>query len=56
MYTKFEPKKISYKFIQFLQDVSIFISVKFTLTGEYRLHYVGLTYLFSELFFTKKII
>ena len=33
-------KKISYKFTQFLQGVSIFISVKFTLTDEYSLQYV----------------
>jgi len=40
MYTKSEPKKISYKFTQFLQGVSIFISVKFTLIDEYKLQYV----------------
>ncbi len=33
-------KKISYKFTQFLQGFSIFISVKFTLTDEYSLQYV----------------
>ena len=33
-------KKISYKFTQFLQGISIFISVKFTLTDEYWLQYM----------------
>ena len=33
-------KKISYKFTQFLQGVSIFISVKSTLIDEYWLQYV----------------
>ena len=33
-------KKISYKFTQFLQDVSIFISVKFTLKDEYKLQHI----------------
>ena len=31
-------KKISYKFTQFLQGVSIFIYIKFTLTDKYKLH------------------
>ena len=33
-------KKIFYKFTQFLQGISIFIFVKFTLTDEYSLQYV----------------
>ena len=33
-------KKISYKFTQFLQGVSIFIYVKFTLTDGYMLRYI----------------
>ena len=33
-------KKISYKFTQFLQGVSILIYIKFTLTDGYMLRYI----------------
>ena len=51
MYTKSEPKKISYKFTQFLQGVSIFISVKFTFIDEYCLIVIGSIAAFFGLFF-----